>query len=101
MDIRRQVGRNLRRLRLECGFSQEALAFEVNISRNYMSGLERGVRNPTVQILDRLARVLKVSVSEIVANSSGRELPKNLPRGRHVKITARKRQESRRSSSRQ
>ena len=91
MDIRKQVGRNLRRLRLECGLSQEALAFEADIARNYMSGLERGVRNPTVLILDRLARVLKVSVSEIVTESSERELPKNLPRGRHVMITGRKR----------
>lgn len=92
MDIRKQVGRNLRRLRLECGLSQEALAFEAKIARNYMSGLERGVRNPTVLILDRLARVFKVSVSDIVATSSGRELsPKNLPRGRHAKLTARKR----------
>lgn len=92
MDIRKQVGRNLRRLRLECGLSQEALAFEANIARNYMSGLERGVRNPTVLILDRLARVLKVSVSDIVSISSGRDSsPKNLPRGRHVTRTAHKR----------
>lgn len=93
MDIRKQVGRNLRRLRLKCGLSQEGLAFEANIARNYMSGLERGVRNPTVLILDRLARVLKVSISDIVAISSGRDAPlKNLPRGRHAKVMARKRQ---------
>lgn len=92
MDIRVQVGRNLRRLRLEHGLSQEALAFEADIARNYMSGLERGVRNPTVLILDRLARVLKVSISDIVAISSGRDAsPKNLPRGRHVRPTGRKR----------
>jgi transcriptional regulator with XRE-family HTH domain len=91
MDIRKQVGRNLRRLRLECGLSQEALAFEANIARNYMSGLERGVRNPTVLILDRLARVLNVSVSDVVAASPARELsPKNLPRGRNVKRAGRR-----------
>jgi transcriptional regulator with XRE-family HTH domain len=92
MDIRKQVGRNLRRLRLECGLSQEALALEAKVARNYMSGLERGVRNPTVLILDRLARVLKVSISDIVAASSGRDpSPKNLPRGRHVTRTTHKR----------
>jgi transcriptional regulator with XRE-family HTH domain len=90
MDIRKQVGRNLRRLRLESGLSQEALAHESNIARNYMSGLERGVRNPTLLILGRLARVLGVSVSEITAVSSARELPTNLPRGRHVKSVTRK-----------
>ena len=101
MDIRRQVGRNLRRLRLERRFSQEALALEANIARNYMSGLERGVRNPTVLILDRLAKVLMVPVAEIVADSSGRELAKNLPRGRHVETAARKRQQPRRLRARQ
>ncbi len=85
MDIRRQVARNLRRLRLERRLSQEALALEAAIDRAYMSRLERGVRNPTVLLLERLARVLKVSVSDIVAVGSERETPpRNLPRGRHV-----------------
>ncbi len=92
MDIRKQVGRNLRRLRLERGLSQEALALEAEIARNYMSGLERGVRNPTVLILDRLAHVLGVSISDIVAISPGRDAaPKNLPRGRPARVTTRKR----------
>jgi transcriptional regulator with XRE-family HTH domain len=73
---------------------------EADIARNYMSGLERGVRNPTVLILDRLARILKVSISEIVADSSGRELPKNLPRGRHVTNNERMGQSPRRLRSR-
>mgnify|MGYP000173811041 CR=1 FL=1 len=86
MDIRKEVGRNLRRLRLECGLSQEALAFEARIARNYMSGLERGVRNPTVLILDRLAQVLNVSVSDLVAVTTKLDQQsKNLPRGRRRK----------------
>lgn len=72
-----------------------------NIARNYMSGLERGVRNPTVLILDRLAKVLMVPVAEIVADSPGRELPKNLLRGRHVEAATRKRQQPRRLRPRQ
>ena len=86
MDIRRRVARNLRRLRLERRLSQEALALEADIDRAYISRLERGVRNPTVRLLERLAQVLKVSVSDFVAVGSERESPpRNLPRGRHVR----------------
>lgn len=66
MDIRRQVGRNLKRVRKERGWSQEELAFESGLHRTYISGIERGARNPTVLILDRLAKTLRVKVEELV-----------------------------------
>jgi transcriptional regulator with XRE-family HTH domain len=90
------VARNLRRVRLLRRLSQEALALEAGVDRAYVSGLERGVRNPTVRLLERLARVLKVSVSEIVTVVSEPEAEaKNLPRGRHVRGTARKQPKNR------
>jgi transcriptional regulator with XRE-family HTH domain len=55
------VGRNVRRLRQERGLSQEQLAFEAGLDRTYVSGIERGVRNPTVMILEKLAKALKVT----------------------------------------
>ena len=61
MDIRRQVGLNLQKLRRERGWSQEELAFESGLHRTYISGIERGARNPTVMVLARLADTLKVS----------------------------------------
>lgn len=83
MDIRKLVGRNLRRLRLARGISQEELAFQAGIDRTYMSGLERGVRNPTVLVLDRLAQALNVTIGDIVAAALERGTPpRNLPRGR-------------------
>lgn len=61
MDLRKLVGKNVRRLRGERGLSQEALAFEADLDRTYVSGVERGIRNPTVLIIGRLAKALKVA----------------------------------------
>ena len=66
MDIRRQLGRNVRRLREELGWSQEELAFESGLHRTYISGVERGVRNPTVLIVHELAQALRVSPSVLL-----------------------------------
>lgn len=60
MDSRQVVGRNVRRFRDELGLSQEQLAVETELHRTYISGVERGVRNPTVLVVDRLARALNV-----------------------------------------
>lgn len=68
MDIRQQVGRNLKRIRKEKGWSQEELAFESGLHRTYISGIERGARNPTVLILAKIADTLEVSVSELVTD---------------------------------
>jgi transcriptional regulator with XRE-family HTH domain len=60
MDVRRLVGQNLRRLRLEKGWSQEELAFRSDLDRTYVSGVERGVRNPTIIVLSQLGHALGV-----------------------------------------
>ena len=60
MDIRRRFGRNIKKFRLKKGWSQEDLAFESDIHRTYISGLERGVRNPTIVVVARLAKALGV-----------------------------------------
>lgn len=62
MDAQTRVARNIRHFRKEKGFSQEALAFECGLHRTYISGVERGIRNPTVKILGRIATALKVDV---------------------------------------
>ena len=66
MDIRKQVGINLQRLRPEKGWSQEDLAFESGLHRTYVSGIERGVRNPTLLILEKLAKTLGVAPAELL-----------------------------------
>ena len=60
MDVRRQLGLNLQRIRREKGWSQEELAFESGIHRTYVSGLERGIRNPTITVVQKLAKTLEV-----------------------------------------
>ena len=72
MDVRRRVGLNLRRFRLERGLSQEALAFECGLHRTYISGVERGVRNPTVLVLEQIASALQIPSSRLLEEESGR-----------------------------
>jgi transcriptional regulator with XRE-family HTH domain len=55
MDIRKRVGQNIARFRKDLGLSQEDLAFDCGIHRTYISGVERGIRNPTVVVLLPLA----------------------------------------------
>lgn len=64
MDIRKAVGKKLTQIRKRKGLSQEELAFECDLHRTYISGIERGVRNPTVLILDKIAKALKISIRE-------------------------------------
>ena len=71
MDIRRQLGRNVRRLREAKGWSQEALGFEAELHRTYISGIERGVRNPTVIIVAKLATALGVPPDRLLASGRG------------------------------
>ncbi|OHD05623.1 helix-turn-helix domain-containing protein [Sphingopyxis sp. RIFCSPHIGHO2_12_FULL_65_19] len=54
MDVRLQVGLNFRRLRLSKGLTQEQAADLTGASQQYISGLERGRRNPTVLTLHEL-----------------------------------------------
>ena len=67
MDIRRQLSRNLRRLRTEKEWSQEELADRAGLHRTYVSGVERGVRNPTITIVAALAKALGVPPAELLA----------------------------------
>ena len=66
MDIRQRLGRNVRRLREEKGWSQEDYADRAGIHRTYVSDIERGRRNPTVEIVEKLARPLGVSAGGLL-----------------------------------
>ena len=58
MDVRQRLAVNVKRLRKERGWSQEALADEADLDRTYVSGIERVLKNPTVTVVDRIAKAL-------------------------------------------
>ena len=66
MDMRRLVGRNVRRIRLERTWTQEQFAEVSGFTQQYLSDLERGRRNPTVVTLFELAQALQVEHLELV-----------------------------------
>lgn len=71
MDIRKTLARNVAQLREELGLSQEELGFEAGLHRTYVSGIERGIRNPTVTVLARLAKGLKVTPGQLLDREPG------------------------------
>lgn len=67
MDIKKRLGSNLRRLRESKELSQEAFAFEAGIHRTYVSDIERGARNPTITVLEKLANALGVRAADLIS----------------------------------
>jgi transcriptional regulator with XRE-family HTH domain len=61
----KKLGTRVRQLREDRGLSQEALADSAGFGRSYMSGVERGVRNPSAVQLVRLAKALHVAVGDL------------------------------------
>jgi transcriptional regulator with XRE-family HTH domain len=66
MDMRKLVGRNFARLRREKGLTQEDVEARSGFSQQYLSGLERGRRNPSIITLYEIAQALEVSHIELV-----------------------------------
>ncbi|HFT4534627.1 TPA: helix-turn-helix domain-containing protein [Klebsiella pneumoniae] len=62
-SIQAQFGAHLKKLRLQSGLSQEAFADKCGLDRTYVSGIERGVRNPTLEVINVLAQGLEVKIN--------------------------------------
>jgi transcriptional regulator with XRE-family HTH domain len=67
MDMRKLVGQNFSRLRREKGLTQEQIEERSGFSQQYLSGLERGQRNPTVITIYELAQALGVDYLELLS----------------------------------
>jgi DNA-binding XRE family transcriptional regulator len=80
------VARNIRRLRVARGLSQEMLAVDAGIDRTYVSRLERGLENPTVAVLEKLARAVSSNIEELFrVPRAGETAPRPLKGGRRAK----------------
>jgi transcriptional regulator with XRE-family HTH domain len=80
------IARNLRRVRVARGIAQENLATDAQVDRSYVSRLERSLENPSVNVLERLAKALDVPIVEFFAPiSPDAENPPILKNGRKAK----------------
>lgn len=64
MDIKLTVGQRIKVLRKEIELSQEALALKAEVDRTYVTDVENGRRNVSVEILERLIKALDVSIAD-------------------------------------
>lgn len=67
MDQVLAFGKVLRALRRDAGLTQEELSFRAEIERNYVSLIERGINQPTIRIIFKLAKALNTKPSKIFA----------------------------------
>jgi len=64
MDIKLRVGQRIRELRKKLKLSQEALAFKAEVDRTYITDVENGRRNISVEILEKIIIALEISISD-------------------------------------
>ncbi len=64
MDIKNKVGQRIKTLRKELDLSQEALALKAEVDRTYVTDVENGRRNVSLEIMERLIKALEVSFAE-------------------------------------
>ena len=65
MDTKQKIGMVIRKLRMDKSISQESLALQADIDRTYISDIEKGERNISVEILEKLANTLEISISDL------------------------------------
>lgn len=66
MDIKEKFGNRLKALRKEKGLSQEELALKSGLNRPYISGIEKGKRNVSLEVMEKLAEALGVGIGELI-----------------------------------
>ena len=65
-DIRKEFGAHLRKLRLEQGLTQEELADKAGMHFTYIGQIERGLRNPSLINLQKIAKALRVNAGKLL-----------------------------------
>lgn len=91
MDGKARLAWNVRRLRNARDLSQETLAIDAEVAVPYVSRIENGVANPSIDVMDRLARALHVEIDELLKGFDKRtSRPRTLTPGRKSNTTRRK-----------
>jgi transcriptional regulator with XRE-family HTH domain len=85
-DLRGALGDRVRRLREDRGWSQEVLAERADLHFTYVSQIERGARNPGLNVLGQLARAFGVTLPDLVSHLREPDRPRRLKRGRPKKV---------------
>lgn len=65
MNIKIKFGNQVKKLRLERGLSQEKLALEANLDRTYIPSIEKGERNVSITVIEKIAKALKVKITDL------------------------------------
>jgi transcriptional regulator with XRE-family HTH domain len=63
MDIKKKFGQKVKKLRQAKGLSQEALAYDAELDRTYIPSIEKGERNVSITVIEKIAKALKVKIS--------------------------------------
>lgn len=66
MRLAEIFGANVRRVRLQRGMTLEALATEADLAYSYMGGIERGQRNPSLGVMERISSVLEIELHTLL-----------------------------------
>ncbi len=64
MDIKLKIGQRIKRLRKDIELSQESLAYKAEVDRTYVTDVENGRRNVSVEILEKIIKALDISITE-------------------------------------
>jgi transcriptional regulator with XRE-family HTH domain len=65
-NLSKQFGQRVKAVRLEKDLSQGDVARRLKLHRSYISGIERGVRNPSLGVVEKIAKALKVSAKDLL-----------------------------------
>jgi transcriptional regulator with XRE-family HTH domain len=72
MSIQILFGQNVRYTREKKGWSQDRLSEETGLHRTYISGVERGVRNPTIEVVQKIAKALNANVPDLFMSTTAK-----------------------------
>ena len=74
----KQFGENLKKLRVERGVSQEDMAKKIKVHANHLSRYERGLSAPSIEVVEKMAKLFDVSIDELVFGAVSERMEKNI-----------------------